>query len=174
LTLIVPGGKRWGDGVVVVGIDVVVVVVGVGVVVVVGVGVVVVVVGLDVVVVVVGVGVVVVVGFGVVVVVGVGVVVGATHAVAAETAVAPEMQSMHAAVPGTDLYLPAEHAVHGGPNGHTVSVKSSPCNILSETTLIAALVRISSTIKNPPMSPSNLPSPSTTSSKTVSPTMLCV
>ena len=148
-----------GVVVVVVGFGVVVVVVGVGVVVVVvGFGVVVVVVGVGVVVVVVGVGVVVVVvGVGVVVVVvGVGVVVVRhAHAADAETAVQPAAQFKHEAVPDTDLNLPAGQAVHAGPNGHTVSVKSRPCDMPSKTAFIAELVRSSSTTNKPAMSPSN-------------------
>jgi hypothetical protein len=67
--------------------------------------------------------------------------------------VKPAGHTVHCDVPVLFLYVPVAHAVHGFPEGHVVSVRSTPFNILLYISLAASVVSNSSTTNRPAMSP---------------------
>lgn len=67
--------------------------------------------------------------------------------------VTPQVQFVHDAVPAVSLYLPPAHAVQLFPEGHVVSVKSTPFDMMVIISSVARSVIYSSTINSPAMLP---------------------
>ena len=67
---------------------------------------------------------------------------------------------VHAALPVADLKVPAAQAVHVFPEGHVVSVRSTPVVIAFAISVVASAVSNSSTMKAPATSAFKCPPPS--------------